>query len=163
MVKIFSIFLPPIAIPMLAGLVSAKVSNIGGLMGLLLGMVVGLAGFVLGQFFETFAFFNDNRYMIPCTVGSSLVGIFLGTLIAPSTEAEEARILRFFSTMETGIRDEEIEESSTEGEKQTAVSPLPVIGFSIGALGAVLFVMMFFTASIREGWVSMTVGLGLML
>ncbi len=159
MVKIFSIFLPPIAIPMLAGLVSRKVSNLGGLMGLLLGMTVGLTGFFLGQQFESFAFFSQNQYMIPCTVGASLFGIFLGTWIRPSNAEEKEKIERFFNDMQTeGSKDAEGDETREEG-----VSPLPVIGFSIGTLGALLFILMIFTVPIAEGSVSLSVGFGLML
>ncbi len=45
MVKLFGVFLPPIAIPMLLGLITSRVSNAGGLAGLLLGIVMGLCAY----------------------------------------------------------------------------------------------------------------------
>jgi SSS family solute:Na+ symporter len=67
MVKVFSIFLPPVAIPMLVGLVSRRVSKAGGLAGLLLGIGVGLAAFALGSRPE-YAYLRDSVYLTPLTI-----------------------------------------------------------------------------------------------
>ena len=49
MVRLFSIFLPPVAIPMLVGLTMRRVSNMGGIVGLILGMAAGLTAYGLGS------------------------------------------------------------------------------------------------------------------
>jgi hypothetical protein len=148
---------------MLAGLITPKVSNLGGLSSLLLGMGVGLTGFLLGQLFEPLAFLNDNRYMIPCTVGSSLFGLAVGTFLAPFSAQEKEHIQRFFESMETGQSSVEMAPEISGEIAEAAVSPLPVIGFSISVLGAVLFLMILLTESIEAGWVSMVVGIGMMV
>ncbi|MCA9450319.1 MAG: hypothetical protein KC931_24565, partial [Candidatus Omnitrophica bacterium] len=143
---------------MLAGLVSHRVSNVGGITGLVLGMTVGLIGFVLGQSVEGFAFFSQNQYMIPCTVGASLLGLLIGTFMCPSSVKEKAAIENFFDQTES-------EAPAGEGEiySEGGVSPLPVIGFSIGTLGVVLLVLMLFSSLFQEGLVSLVVGFGLLL
>ena len=159
MVKVFSIFLPPIAIPMLAGITSRKTSNAGGLLGLALGMGAGLVGFALSQTSDTFAILNENQFMIPTTVGASLIGLIVGTWMAPSSEKEKRRIDAFFAGMEETPTDPGTG-TSENGDK---VSPLPIIGFSIALMGILLTGLTGFTEPIREGWVSVTVGLILTL
>lgn len=155
MVKIFALFLPPIAVPMIAGLISRRVSNVGGLGSLIFGMTVGLVAFVLSLNFETFAFFKLNQYMIPTTVGASLLGLIVGTLLVPSTQSERIRIDAFFETMGRRSRGEKDED---EDQAPPAHSPLPVIGFSIGVLGAILLFLTLATETLEAGKVSEIVG-----
>jgi hypothetical protein len=156
MVKIFSIFLPPIAIPMLTGLVSRKVSNAAGLLGLGIGMAAGLTGFFLSMNFETFIFFKEDKFMIPFTIGASFLGILIGTYLTPSSPSEQERIDRFFTNMASpNLQEKEEEKTGGSGDRQ---SSLPIIGMSIALLGFVLALLTYTTTTSKDRWISITVG-----
>ncbi len=159
MVKVFSVFLPPIAVPMLAGLVTQKVSNAGGLLGLVLGIAAGLTAFILSQFFDTCSFLKDNQYMIPTTIGASLTGIVLGTMLVPVSGREAEKIADFFTSMNA----EPVTQTADSVKNDEGISPIPVIGYSIGTLGLILFILILATVSLSEGWLSLIVGLFLAL
>lgn len=159
MVKVFSIFLPPIAVPMLAGLVSRKVSNWGGLLGLILGIMTGLIAFILSQCFNNFSFLKDNQYMIPTTISASFLGIVIGSIWAPPSEKEAIKIDEFFRQMNMPS----VTSTSTPQQSDNKISPFYVIGVSVGVLGLILSTLILILIPTREGWLSLCVGFSLMI
>ncbi len=151
MVRLFSIFLPPVALPMLAGLITRRISNAGGLAGLLLGMLTGLLVYAVGGG-EAYAFLRNEPVITTCTFLSTALGILAGTWWRPSTPKQDAVIGEFFHRIESP----ETPPPAFSAGTPTS-SPLPVIGVSIGSLGLLLIGVMMLT-SIREGLVSLLVG-----
>ena len=80
--KVFGVFLPPIAIPMLCGIFVRKLSRRSGLMGLVGGIAVGLAIFVAGARPEL-AYLREMVWIFPMTAAATIVFLALGTLIFP--------------------------------------------------------------------------------
>ena len=96
--KMFGIFLPPVAIPMMLGLVTRRVSRRGGVLGLLGGIAVGLTAFVLG------ARWPELRQMgtiFLITSGATFAGLLGGTLLFPDDRAHDAALTRFFDKVDT--------------------------------------------------------------
>jgi SSS family transporter len=152
MARLFAIFLPPIALPMLLGLVTGTVSHAGGLLGFLMGITAGFAAFKI----ETLAGV-DLQWMpvITCiTVSFSAAGILIGTFLSENNPEDEERIALFLE----GIRGEETVQASPGTAN---VSPAPVIGVSVGALGLLVVAVVLPGHSFSEAWVSLVIGLGL--
>lgn len=113
--KMFGIFLPPIAIPMLVGLITPRVSRSGGLCGLLGGITIGVIVFVLGagfwegciakqqfgwQFMDAInagsAWFRSVSVIMTSTCVATIAGLVAGTLIFPDDAAQKEDITLFF-------------------------------------------------------------------
>lgn len=113
--KMFGIFLPPIAIPMLVGLISHRVSRKGGLCGLLGGIFVGVIVFVLGAGFwqgwiakQQFGWqllqginagipwFRGVSVILTSTCAATFTGLLVGTLLFPDDAEQRADLELFF-------------------------------------------------------------------
>lgn len=156
MVKIFSIFIPPIALPMLAGLLNKKVSNGGAICGMLLGMALGLVAFFLAQK-GIYPVFGKMQIQLIVTVSSSLIGMAIGTYIWPSSAAQIERIDEFFAHADVS------EVLAKKEEGKGGFSTLPIIGFSVGLLGAIMTVSILATVSLSEGLLGLAVGVLMMI
>ena len=96
--KMFAVFLPPIAITMLVGILVRKFSKRAGLCGLVGGILVGMAAFIVG------AWYPDIRAMGPMfsiTCATTFVGLFLGTRFFPDSSAERTEVEDFFLQIDT--------------------------------------------------------------
>ena len=89
--KVFGVFLPPIAIPMLCGIFVRKFSKRSGLMGLVGGIAVGLAIFIVGAKPE-FAHLREMIWIFPATTVATIVFLFLGTVVFPDSADERKEI-----------------------------------------------------------------------
>ena len=92
--KVFGVFLPPIAIPMLCGIFVRKFSKRSGLMGLVGGIAVGLAIFVVGAKPEL-AYLREMIWIFPATALATIVFLFLGSALFPDKPEERAVVDAF--------------------------------------------------------------------
>jgi len=151
MVKVFSIFIPPTAIPMLMGMLTKRVSNTGGLSGLLSGMAAGLITFVLGGFYP---FLRLPQFIIPITSVVTLLAIFIATAIRPDSPSRRQKVEDFFKKIES----DDIEAVSADTTSQKQKSPLSIIGFGVMAIGIILIVSVLATVALSESILSLVVG-----
>ena len=91
--KCFAVFLPPIAIPMLAGLFVRGISRRAGMTALVGGIVIGLAIFVAGGWHP---FLREMTWMFPLTALATVALLALGTRLFPDAPAERAEVDAFF-------------------------------------------------------------------
>ena len=89
--KVFGVFLPPIAIPMLCGIFVRKFSKRSGLMGLVGGIAVGLAIFVAGAKPEL-AYLREMIWIFPATAVATVAFLVLGTAFLPDSADERKEI-----------------------------------------------------------------------
>lgn len=89
--KVFGVFLPPIAIPMLCGIFVRKFSKRSGLMGLVGGIAVGLAIFIVGARPEL-AYLREMIWIFPATALATIVFLFIGTAVFPDSADERKEI-----------------------------------------------------------------------
>ncbi|MEW6237936.1 MAG: hypothetical protein AB1656_21315 [Candidatus Omnitrophota bacterium] len=153
MVKLFSVFLPPIALPMLLGLINRKVSNAGSLWGLWLGISAGLIAYWLGGR-EGLEFLRREQVITSLTVGFTIVGLIAGSLIFPVSARQRGRIEQFFAHIESPAPQDAIIQESAG----SAISPFGIIGWSIASLGGVLIAVLLVTAPWRQALLSFAVG-----
>ena len=98
--KVFGVFLPPIAIPMLCGIFVKGFSTRAGLAGLVGGIAVGLAIFVGGGQADL-GFLREMVWIFPATSVATVVFLFLGTWFFPDSAEERAGVEAFFRQITT--------------------------------------------------------------
>lgn len=96
--KVFGVFLPPIAIPMLCGIFVRRFSKRSGLMGLVGGIAVGLAIFIVGAKPEL-AYLREMVWIFPMTAVATVLFLVLGTLFFPDTADERKEIEKWMDTL----------------------------------------------------------------
>ena len=98
--KVFGVFLPPIAIPMLCGIFVKDFSKRAGMVGLVGGIVTGLAIFVVGAN-PDFLFLREMVWIFPATSVATVIFLFLGTWLFPDSAEERAGVEAFFRQITT--------------------------------------------------------------
>ena len=97
--KVFGGFLPPIAIPMLAGVFVRRLSRRSGMVALVGGIAVGLAVFAVGGIRE-YSYLREMIWVFPITAASTAVLLVAGTKIFPDKDDERAEVDGFFDRIE---------------------------------------------------------------
>ena len=97
--KVFGVFLPPIAIPMLCGIFVRRFSKRSGLCGLVGGIAVGLALFAVGSA-PAFAYLREMVWIFPATAFATLLSLTLGTLLFRDSPSERAEVDAFMNQIE---------------------------------------------------------------
>lgn len=159
MARLFGVFLPPIAIPMLAGLVTSKVSHAGGFLGFFFGIVVGLAAYFLAEIPVGAGETINLRYvpiLTSLTTASAFLGLWLGTVFAPNSSYRKTEIDLFLSGIGSTAPD-----AVDETLKAANVTPGPVIGVSVAALGLLVVGVTLVTVPLSEAGLTLGVGTAL--
>ncbi len=159
MARVFGLFLPPVAVPMLAGLLTPRVSARGAQAALLFGILAGLALFLLGAkdlLGGTLPYLRQAQFLTFSTAGTALAAMTFGSLLLPDTGARRERVLAFFA-------------KARQPQPPSAVHPgatdttfLPVIAAGIAAVGVILIAAVGLTVGFSQGRISLGVGLALL-
>ncbi len=174
MVTLFSVCLPPIAIPMLLGLVSRRVSGAGGLGGFLLGCAAGILAFLVKSI-DLQSVEIDLRYgptMATITSLATMAGVILGTLLRPDSATKRAQVDRFLDGLtnrptetRSGIRSEparaEAPAEAPAEPEAPAIFPATIIGVSVGSLGVLFALIVLLTVSRSDWFLSLLVALAM--
>jgi len=157
MAKLFAVLLPPIAIPMIAGLTTKRVSNTGGIASFSVGAALGIGAYFLGGL-ESLAFLRKMECMTWLTTGGALIGLIAGTLASRGNREERARVGAFVDM----LRSPEAQQEPSE-PAGSALSPLPVIAASTIALGLLVIAVVGLTAPLDQAAMAITTGAGMAL
>ena len=95
--KVFGVFLPPIAVPMLGGLLVRRISRRAGMAGLVGGIAFGLVLFSAGA---KWPFLREMVWSFPLTAAATIVCLVLGTLLMPDGEDGRKAVDGFFKRLE---------------------------------------------------------------
>jgi solute:Na+ symporter, SSS family len=153
MVKIFGLFLPPVAIPMLVGMFSKRVSNFGGLLGFYAGIITGFTAFVIGGWYP---YLREEQIITSITSFTTIAGLIAGTFIKPDSAQRSKEIDSFVSNAASKT------DVVTVTEENDSVKALfPIISIGTFAIGLVLAVSVLFT-NISQGKLSIAVGTAMM-
>lgn len=95
--KIFGVFLPPIALPMLGGLLVRRLSRRAGMAGLAGGIAFGLALFAVGG---KWPFLREMVWSFPLTAAATVACLALGTVLWPDGAEGRKAVDGFFSRLE---------------------------------------------------------------
>ena len=95
--KAFGVFIPPIAIPMLAGLFIRGISRRAGMIGLVAGIATGLAAFIIGARWPVL------RELIPMyciTAATTAIALFAGSKFLPDSPVDREAVRAFMDKLE---------------------------------------------------------------
>ncbi len=172
MVKLFSVATAPVALPMIAGLVSRRITNFAALYGYLAGISVGLMYFFLGPDRLTIHFAEwlgqdivllKESALIWLTAGSTLIGMIVASEAQPMV-SEPERIDAFRKRLDAPIGtlpEDRDDEPATRGS--APFSPFGVVGLSTLLIGVMLLAVLPFLKRTLAFQVNTTIGLSLSL
>jgi SSS family transporter len=152
MARLFAGFLPPVGLPMIAGLLSSRVSDGGAKLGFFLGAGCGIAAFA-GSYVEGFEYLLTVPYLTWITFIPTAMGIAAGTLLMPDRPEKKAQIEAFLEGL-THTRPEPVDLTAGDG----AALALRVIGLAVALMGLVLMAGVSATAGFNAGGLSILVG-----
>ena len=92
--KVFGVFLPPIAIPMLCGVFVRGFSKRSGLCGLVGGIVVGLVIFAVGTN-PSLSYLREMIWIFPATAIATVAFLALGSILFRDSEQERKEVDAF--------------------------------------------------------------------
>jgi Na+/proline symporter len=157
MAQLFSVLMPPAAIPMMAGLLTKRATNAGAVAAFVVGAVFGIVAYTLGAH-EQLAVIRDVKYLTWITVIPTTVTLFGVSALFPDSPERTRQIAHFL----TGLTARDLSlkrELDAGGDATVAVR---VIGIAGAALGTIMVLAVWSTAGVRDGWLSIAVG-GLLL
>jgi len=168
MVIIFTLLGPSTMIPVLAGLLSRRISGAGALCGMVTGVVVSLVARLFGSALlhlldavaaslvgHTVAVdeISETAFMT-ISIASTTLGLIIGSVLWPGAPETRERVGRFL----TGLTAREIPSASPPASGDTKVSPVLIVGIAVAALGGLLLVVVLASVPIEQGTCSLIVG-----
>ena len=131
MVAAFGFFLPPTVLPVLAGLLSRRLSAGGALAGFTVGMGMGLAFLAYKWIFKPASLSSFQAASIVIPAGITTLVLVVAAYAFPATGEAAERASAFFDRLARPA----LSTSAAE------ISPAPVAGLVIGLMGLVLLVI----------------------
>jgi Na+/proline symporter len=176
MVTLFDVATAPVAIPMLLGLISKRVTNRGAIAGFVLGTITGLVLFFLSRYkhevaFVGFAWHPDTEDVVlagfamkaemALFLSSAFVTLVAVFLFGGRADAEQlARIDAFAAKLDTPIG-QLPEDVAAAKDKGAIMSPFRVVGVSLAVIACVMLaVVPWVDGTLAKG---LDVGIGLLL
>jgi len=173
MAQLFAVLLPPVALPMAAGLLSNRVSGRGAIAGFSCGAVFGIGAYVLSfqALPETLLALPGLAWLAPDTVGApaawlrgvqwltwitivpTALGLTLGSLLWPDSPARRAEVDAFLHGL-TGAE----APGAPAADPRDGLYALYIIGMTCALLGALMALAVLLTASVSAGWLTLAVG-----
>jgi SSS family transporter len=157
MAQLFAALLPPVALPMVAGLLSRRTSNAGALAGFALGATCGVVAYV-GSYFDGFAYLRTVPYLTWITLLPTAAGLVAGSALVPNSVAKQETVALFLEGLKSKPR-----EKVSLAEGGAAAIALRVIGVTIALMGTTLVLGIVFTTRLAESALSLGVGTFMLL
>lgn len=152
MAKLFAVLLPPVALPMAAGLLSNKVSERGAIVAFVLGSCCGIAAYVIGGG-EGLAWLRSVPWLTWISIIPTLLGLIAGSVLGPDSATKREQVDTFLNGLIDVAPKVARRDRSVDGQYA-----LFIIGMTTVALGVVMVLAVLLTVPYREGWLSVLVG-----
>ena len=149
--KAFGIFLPPIAIPTLLGLVTRRISRRGGVIGLIGGIVVGITVFVAGSIWPEL---RQTSVIFGITCFATLLGLLAGSLLYKDDPAHDEALTSFFEKINTP--------SPVLEGPPARITFWPLVAGGLATIGTVLIIASVVTRPFAEIRLSVAGGVGML-
>ncbi len=174
MFRFFSAFGPPIMIPLIFGLLIKKFNARGVIWGVIAGATVGIvlivANFILVSIYsEQMAVHSKTEFWLRSgwnsaatvlNVLATIFGMWLGTITKPTPPEEKNRVNSFFNDLKIPFQME-------TAEKENAISPFRIIGFTLAIFGVIIglisFIVLYVYNNTEAFWIDLILGLLLIL
>ena len=158
MAQLFGVLMPPVAIPMMAGLLSRKASNAGALCAFLVGTVCGVSAYVL-SYHDALAYLRGVQWLTWISAAPTIVVLVAVSAAIPDPSGRASQIAQFLA----GLTGREAPGKTAFDAHGDATVAVRMIGMASAALGAVIFLAVVATAPLGEAWLSVGAGVFLML
>ena len=155
MAKLFAVLLPPVAMPMAAGLLSNRVSARGAVTGFALGSLCGVVTFLLGGG-ETLAFLRTVPWLTWMSIVPTALGLGAGSFLWPDGTTKREEVNAFLHGLKGGRTAPQSRDSKLDG-----LYAMNIIGLTTAMLGAVVVIAILVTGALGPGNISIGVGLAL--
>ncbi len=146
MMQLFGIFTAPVAIPMIFGLLSDKFTKNGAIASFFVSFGLGILLFFVLPDTTLIGSHEVKRevFLIFGTTIVSIITIYLGSKLLPTSEEEKIRVSNFMKRLETPIGELEIDNSTEESSGSVGMSPFKVVSVSVFFIGLLLLNILFF-------------------
>ena len=152
MARLFSVLLPPVALPMAAGLLNNRVSGRGAITGFLAGAIFGIGAYIL-SYQASLAWLGTVPWLTWISILPTAAGLVLGSILWPDSPAKREQVDAFLHGLA---------ETSPAGEPaarpRDGLYAMYIIGMTCALLGGLMVVAVLLTTSPREGWLTLLVG-----
>jgi Na+/proline symporter len=152
MARLFAGLLPPVALPMIAGLLSRRTSSTGALAGFLLGAACGAVGYI-ASYFGDLSYLRTVPYLTWITLLSTAGGLIAGSAVFPNPAEKQQIVEQFLDGLISAPR----ERTSLRAGGDAAVA-LRILGVTTALLGFILAAGVVVTAGFTAGRLSTLVG-----
>lgn len=159
MAELFTVLLPPVALPMLAGLLWARASNKGAMAGFALGAIVGISAYAFSFTGADWKYLREIQYLTWITLTPTALGLVLGSLMWPDLPEKQ----RFVKEFLHGLHRHEAESKPEPRQREDVAFAMRIIGAICAFLGLVLATATVCTAGPRAAWISILSGSILMM
>ncbi len=140
MVKLFSVATAPVAIPMLLGLLSRRMTNAGALAGFLAGISVGLILFFWGQeggeLFD--ATWKKENLMLVASATATALTMVVVSLGSRRTAEEVEQADRFLERLRVPVGELDGDAPPAAAGGKGVISPFRVVGISTALIGLMI-------------------------
>jgi len=153
MAQLFAALLPPVALPMMAGLLSRRTSNTGALAGFALGAASGVVAYVM-SYQGDLGYLRSVPYLTWITLLPTAAGLLIGSVLRPNPTQRQEDVDRFLAGL-----------VSSPGEKEDLLADdaapvaLGIVGSTVGLLGLILALGVLVTGAGGLGGLPVVVGL----
>jgi len=166
MVKLFSVATAPVAIPMIAGLITPRVTKTAALAGFLAGLSAGIAAFFLcPDKFELFGAVarKENGIVLTATSVTLLWVVVVSWLDRRLVSAaEREQVDGFLRRLEVPIGEAKEDQTPASPAGSAAISPFSVVGVSTAIIGVMMLIVLPWVKGRLAVGMSLGVGLALL-
>lgn len=159
MAQLFGILVPPVAIPMMFGLLSGRVSNAGALGGFLAGTLLGIVAFAM-SYVEGFAYLRTVTFITWITAAPTLAVMLLVSSLFPDNAEKRERVHRFLAGLED--RGRTAGGGMPRDTRNDAGVAIWIIGLATAAMGGILLGAVVLTGAATVSKLSPGVGAALL-
>lgn len=158
MAQLFSVLMPPVAIPMMAGLLTRSASNRGAFAAFVTGTVCGVAAYVLSYHNlptgESLKYLRDVQWLTWISGVPTAAVLMAVSRLAPDSPKRVEEIALFLSGL-TG-KERHAKEAFDEGGDATVA--VRIIGLASASLGAIMMAAVLVSVPFQEARLSLLVG-----
>lgn len=152
MARLFSVLLPPVALPMAAGLLNNRVSGRGAITGFATGAICGIGAYVLSVNYDSLAMLGTVPYLTWISIIPTALGLAAGSYLWPDSTEKRVQIDAFLH----GLSD--AGPSGDAPDPRDGLYAMYIIGMTCALLGGLIILAVLAFASMSDAWLTLLVG-----
>ncbi len=165
MVKLFSVATAPVAIPMVLGLISRRMTALSALSGFAIGLGLGLGLFVLlpDTVVALGVEMKKENLLLFVTAAATYLTMEVVSRWRAADAAERARIKAFGRRLATPIGASPLDQPVVDTEARAAASPFRLVGVCTACIGGLMLLIVPLVERSLAFWLDLGIGVALLL